>query len=58
MIKVVFTDGSFYLFEGTETFEHNKDHKMFFINLENRVMMPDHHVVAIGVWDDKNSKFI
>ena len=59
MVKVVFIDGSFYLFEDAEDFKHHSDHKMFFVFCEkNTAMIPDHHVAAIGVWDDKNKKFI
>jgi len=59
MIKVVFTDGSFYLFENAETCEHDKNHKMFLVNCKKtRVMIPDHHVVVVGCWDDENKEYI
>ena len=59
MVKVVFTDGSFYLFEDAEDFIHSSEHKMFYVECgKNTVMLPDHHVAAIGVWDDNNNKFI
>lgn len=59
MVKVVFTDGSFYLFENAEVFDHDKDHKVFSVWCEkSKVMLPDHHVVLIGLWDDENKKYI
>jgi len=59
MIKVVFTDGSSYVFEDAEVCEHDKDHKVFLVRCKkSKAMIPDHHVAVVGLWDDKNKKFI
>ena len=59
MVKVVFTDGSFALFENAEAFSHDKDHKLFSVICgKNQIMLPDHHVVLVGIWDDENKEYI
>ena len=58
MIKVIFTDGSEMNFHGNEC-THNFEHKTFFIPTEegNRIIIPDHSVRCVGVWDKEKNEF-
>lgn len=58
MIKVIYTDGSETNFHGSD-FTHNSEHKMFFIETpgKKRIMIPDHCVACVGVWDKEKNEF-
>ena len=48
-VKVVYLDGSSEIFKA-QTYQHNREHKMFFVEIgKNRLMIPDANVRSIGM---------
>lgn len=58
MVKVIYTNGTEANFHGSE-FEHNVEHRMFFIISpgRKRIMIPDHCVACVGIWDKDENEF-
>ena len=58
MVKVIYTDGTEKEFNSS-AFQHNTEHRIFFVETpaRNRIMIPDHCVACIGIWDELNSEF-
>lgn len=58
MVKVIYTNGTEAVFNSS-AFQHNTEHRMFFVETpgRNRIMIPDHCVACIGIYDEKCNNF-
>lgn len=58
MVKVIFTDGSQANLNGHD-FTHDAEHKLFLIVAPGmkRIMIPDHCVACVGIWDEEKNEF-